>query len=81
MEYAEAMTITPTTVTDELSASLLSRLGPAGLVELTVFIGFANLSTRVDTAHGITSQGFSDTCGIPPAERPATSGVDRRDDA
>ncbi len=70
MEYAEAMTNTPTTVTDELSASLLARLGPAALVELTVFIGFANLATRVNTAHGITSQGYSDACEIPLAKRP-----------
>ncbi|MEU0007173.1 carboxymuconolactone decarboxylase family protein [Streptomyces sp. NPDC006314] len=72
MEYAEAMTNTPTTVTDELSASLLARLGPAALVELTVFIGFANLSTRVNTAHGVTSQGYSDACEIPLAKRPET---------
>ncbi|MBC3991749.1 carboxymuconolactone decarboxylase family protein [Streptomyces sp. AC563] len=70
MEYAEAMTTTPTTVTDELSASLLDQLGPAGLVELTVFVGFANLSTRVNTAHGVTSQGYSDACAIPLAARP-----------
>jgi alkylhydroperoxidase family enzyme len=70
LEYAEAMTCTPTTVTDELSASLLERLGPAALVELTVFIGFANLASRVNTAHGITSQGYSDACEIPLAKRP-----------
>ncbi|HEX3816323.1 MAG TPA: carboxymuconolactone decarboxylase family protein [Mycobacteriales bacterium] len=75
MEYAEAMTSTPTTVTDELGASLLGQLGPAGLVELTVFIGFANLSTRTNTAHGITSQGYSDACEIPLATRPERSGV------
>jgi alkylhydroperoxidase family enzyme len=75
MEYAEAMTNTPTTVTDELSANLLERLGPAALVELTVFIGFANLATRVNTAHGITSQGYSDACEIPLATRPEKSGV------
>ncbi|MGH6655571.1 MAG: carboxymuconolactone decarboxylase family protein [Actinocrinis sp.] len=69
MEYAEAMTNTPTTVTDELSASLLERLGSAALVELTVFIGFANLAGRVNTAHGVTSQGYSDTCEIPLAKR------------
>jgi alkylhydroperoxidase family enzyme len=69
LEYAEAMTSTPTTVTDELSASLLERLGPAALVELTVFIGFANMATRVNTAHGITSQGYSDSCEIPLAKR------------
>src|SRR5918999_820205 len=68
LEYAEAMTNTPTTVTDELSASLLARLGPAALVELTVFIAFANLSTRANTAHGITSQGYSDVCEIPLAQ-------------
>ncbi|MFG3532310.1 carboxymuconolactone decarboxylase family protein [Streptomyces sp. NPDC047917] len=75
MEYAEAMTNTPTTVTDELSASLLGRLGPAALVELTVFIGFANLAARCNTAHGITSQGYSDACEIPLATRPETSDV------
>ena len=75
LEYAEAMTDTPTTVTDELSASLLERLGPAALVELTVFIGFANLATRVNTAHGITSQGYSDACEIPLARRPGKSEV------
>ena len=75
LEYAEAMTNTPPTVTDELSASLLERLGPAALVELTVFIGFANLATRCNTAHGITSQGYSDACEIPLAKRPENSGA------
>jgi alkylhydroperoxidase family enzyme len=75
LEYAEAMTNTPTTVTDELSKSLLDRLGPAALVELTVFIGFANLATRCNTAHGITSQGYSDACEIPLAARPQNSDV------
>ena len=78
LDYAEAMTNTPTTVTDELSASLLERLGPAALVELTVFIGFANLATRCNTAHGITSQGFSAACEIPLAKRPERSGVASR---
>ncbi|MEV7192537.1 carboxymuconolactone decarboxylase family protein [Streptomyces sp. NPDC093510] len=70
LEYAEAMTNTPTTVTDELHASLLDRLGAAALVELTAFIAFTNMSTRNNTAHGITSQGFSDSCEIPLAGRP-----------
>jgi alkylhydroperoxidase family enzyme len=76
LEYAEAMTTTPTTVTDELSASLLERLGAAALVELTVFIGFANMATRVNTAHGITSQGYSDACEIPLATRAEKSGAE-----
>ena len=75
LEYAEAMTNTPPTVTDELSASLLNRLGPAAMVELTVRIAFANMSTRSNTALGITSQGFSDACEIPLAARPENSGA------
>jgi alkylhydroperoxidase family enzyme len=70
LEYAEAMTNTPPTVSDELSARLLEQLGAAAMVELTACIAFANLSTRSNTALGITSQGFSDTCEIPLAARP-----------
>jgi alkylhydroperoxidase family enzyme len=69
MEYAEAMTDTPPTVTDELSARLLERLGPAAMIELTAFIAFSNLATRSNTALGIESQGFSVACEIPLAAR------------
>ncbi|SEG88607.1 Carboxymuconolactone decarboxylase family protein [Actinacidiphila yanglinensis] len=65
LEYAEAMTSTPPTVTDELSARLLDRLGPAALVELTAFVSFANMATRANTALGIESQGFSAACAVP----------------
>jgi alkylhydroperoxidase family enzyme len=75
LEYAEAMTNTPTTVTDELAARLLEQLGAPGLVELNSYIGFANMAARCNTAHGITSQGYSDACDIPPAERPAVTGA------
>ncbi|HEY3061978.1 MAG TPA: carboxymuconolactone decarboxylase family protein, partial [Chloroflexota bacterium] len=34
------------------------------------FIAFANMATRSNTAHGITSQGFSAACEIPLATRP-----------
>jgi alkylhydroperoxidase family enzyme len=74
LEYAEAMTSTPTTVTDELSARLLDRLGPAALLELTAFIAFSNVAARQNTALGIESQGFSAACEIPlaaPSEVPA----------
>ncbi|MCT2594551.1 carboxymuconolactone decarboxylase family protein [Streptomyces sp. N2-109] len=75
LEYAEAMTNTPPTVTDELSARLLDRLGAAAMVELTVFIAFANFATRSNTALGIESQGFSAACEVPLAGRPAHSGA------
>jgi alkylhydroperoxidase family enzyme len=70
LEYAEAMTNTPPTVTDELSARLLDQLGPAAMVELTAFIAFSNMATRSNTALGIESQGFSAACEIPLAARP-----------
>ncbi|MET7680575.1 carboxymuconolactone decarboxylase family protein [Streptomyces sp. NPDC005423] len=75
MEYAEAMTNTPPTVTDELSARLLDRLGPAAMVELTAFIAFVNFATRCNTALGVESQGFSSACAVPLATRPETLGA------
>ncbi len=66
MEYAEAMTQTPPTVTDELSATLLKALGPAALVELTSFIALANFMARSNVAMGIDSQEFSAACDLKP---------------
>ena len=66
MEYAEAMTQTPPTVTDELSAGLLKALGPAALVELTMFIALANLMARSNVAMGVESQEFSAVCELKP---------------
>ena len=46
LEYAEAMSQTPPTVTDELVDRLHAELGPAAVVELTSVIAFANMTTR-----------------------------------
>ncbi|CAG7580289.1 MULTISPECIES: carboxymuconolactone decarboxylase family protein [Rhodococcus] len=73
LEYAEAMTLTPPTVTDEMSARLLDALGPAALVELTAFIALANFATRTNTAFGIESQGFATACGLKPLAAPSTT--------
>ena len=73
MEYAEAMSQTPPTVTDELSARLLDQLGAAALVELTAFIALANFYTRTNTAFGIESQGFSGARELKPLAVPATT--------
>ncbi|MFD9410025.1 carboxymuconolactone decarboxylase family protein [Streptomyces sp. NPDC059989] len=75
LEYAEAMTNTPPTVTDEQYAGLLDRLGAAAMVELTAYIAFVNMATRNNNANGISSQGFSEACEIPLAARPQSSGV------
>jgi alkylhydroperoxidase family enzyme len=71
MAYAEAMTQTPPTVTDEMSAGLLEQLGAPALVELTAWIALANLYTRTNTALGIEAQGFAAACGLPPLETPS----------
>jgi alkylhydroperoxidase family enzyme len=73
MQYAEAMTQTPPTVTDEMSARLLDQLGAAALVELTAFVALANLVSRSNTAFGIESQGFSAACGLRPLETRSTA--------
>jgi alkylhydroperoxidase family enzyme len=71
MEYAEAMSQTPPTVTDEQVASLSEQLGAAGLIELTSVIGYANLTTRSNIALGIESEGFAAACGLKPMAEPA----------
>ncbi|WP_256793919.1 carboxymuconolactone decarboxylase family protein [Terrabacter sp. Ter38] len=72
MAYAEAMSQTPPTVTDEMVESLAGQLGEAALVELTTVIGYANLTTRSNVALGIESEGFAAACGLRPmAERSA----------
>lgn len=70
LEYAEAMSQTEPTVTDELVADLLDQLGPAALVELTAVIAFANFTTRANVALGIESDGFAAACGLKPLADP-----------
>jgi alkylhydroperoxidase family enzyme len=71
LEYSEAMSQTPPTVTDELVDRLHAALGPAAVVELTSVIAFANMTTRGNVALGIESDGFAAACGLKPlATRP-----------
>jgi AhpD family alkylhydroperoxidase len=68
--YADAMTTDPHTVTDEQVADLRTRFGDAGVIELTYQIGLENMRARVNSALGITEQGFNsgDACRIPWAD-------------
>ena len=70
MEYAEAMTRTPPTVTDELSERLLAALGPAALVELTAYTALANLYTRMNVAMGVEAEGLAASCDLAPLPKP-----------
>ncbi|GAA1655586.1 hypothetical protein MMUR_52200 [Mycolicibacterium murale] len=67
IDYAAAMTADPHLVTDEQVADLRRRFGDAGVVELTYQIGVENMRARVNTALGITEQGFDsgDACRLP----------------
>ena len=74
LAYAEAMTVTEATVTDEMVASLRAQLGDAALVELTAVIAFANFTTRPNVALGIESDGFAAACGLRPLATPTAVG-------
>jgi AhpD family alkylhydroperoxidase len=73
--YADAMTVDPHTVTDEQVADLLARFGDDGVVELTYQIGIENMRARMNSALGITEQGFNSgsACRVPWADSPAAS--------
>ncbi|MGY1643813.1 carboxymuconolactone decarboxylase family protein [Geodermatophilus sp. SYSU D00703] len=71
MEYAEAVSQTPPTVTDELSARLLAQLGAPAMVELTAWIALANQFARTNVALGIEAQGISASCGLAPLAQPS----------
>jgi len=65
LEYAEAMTATPPTVTDELAGALRAELGDEAFVELTAIVALENERSRLNSALGLKSQGFSDRCELP----------------
>jgi alkylhydroperoxidase family enzyme len=72
IRYADAMTATPSTVTDEQVATLVERYGHAGAVELTYQISLENQRARFNHSLGITAQGFGtgDTCRVPWSAEP-----------
>lgn len=65
LEYAEAMSVTPPTVDDELSRRLQEALGVKAVVELTQLVALENMRSRFNSAAGLQAQGFSDVCELP----------------
>ena len=65
--YADGMTATPVRVTDEQVAELVETFGEKGVIELTYQISLENMRARMNSALGITEQGFSsgDACRVP----------------
>lgn len=73
--YADAMTTTPVSVTDEQVEELRAEFGDEGVLELTYQIGLENMRARMFSALDIRDQGFSsgDACRLPEAEVRSTS--------
>ena len=64
LEYAEAMTATPPTVTDAMADALRTDLGVDRFLELTMMVAVENERSRFNSALGLTSQGFADRCEL-----------------
>jgi alkylhydroperoxidase family enzyme len=64
LAYAEAMTATPPEVTDEMAGALREALGVEAFVELTMMVAVENQRSRLNSALGLTSQGFKDRCEL-----------------
>lgn len=67
LEFAEAMTLTPTQVSDDLRRALLAEWSMAQLTELAASIAWENHRARLNQALGIRPAGFSDGsfCAVP----------------
>lgn len=67
LAYADAMTSTPMTVTEDQVAELEKEFGAAGVLELTYHIGLENSRARMNSALGIVDQGFTsgEACRVP----------------
>lgn len=67
IRYADAITATPPTVTDEQVSALIEAYGNDGVIELTYQISHENQRARMYHALGIVDQGFSsgDACRVP----------------
>lgn len=71
MEYAEAMSQTPPTITEELSTRLLEALGEPAMVELPATIAMANYYARTNAALGVEAHGLAASCGLAPLAEPS----------
>jgi alkylhydroperoxidase family enzyme len=65
-EYTEAATAQPVVVSDELMARLHAHLSDAEIVELAGWVALENFRSRFNGGLGLRSQGFAETCELPP---------------
>ncbi len=70
MDYAVALTVTPSNATDELVAQLRKSLDERQLVELTTMIAWENFRARFNRGFDVAAQGFSEGAACPLPQRP-----------
>ena len=72
LDFATAMSRSPTAVPDDLRAELRGELGDAGLVQLAAVVAVENFLGRFNRAVGIDAQGYSDglACLVPVPDQP-----------
>ncbi len=76
LDYAVAISRTPTTVTDELFAALREHFDERQMVELTNIIALENMRARFNSAFDMNPAGFTEgmVCAIPEREGQAAAG-------
>jgi alkylhydroperoxidase family enzyme len=67
IDFAVAISTTPTTVTDELRDELLRHMTRGQLAELATWVAWEHHRARLNRALGIREMGFSDgaVCALP----------------
>ncbi len=70
IDYAVALTLTPSNATDELVEELRKSLDERQLVELTTMIAWENFRARFNRGFDVAAQGFSEGAACPLPQRP-----------
>ena len=65
LEYAEAASFTPATVSEALMHRLHAHFSDGEIVELAAWVSLENYRSRFNAGLGLRSQGFSDSCRVP----------------
>lgn len=66
LEYAESATATPVSVSEDLVERLHRYFSDGEIVELASWVALENWRSRFNGGLGLRSQGFSDSCEVPP---------------
>jgi hypothetical protein len=68
----------PAEVSEELAARIRTHLSDAEFVELAAWVALENFRSRFNAGLGLRSQGFAETCKIPPQAETTVAGPGTR---